>query len=193
MKLSRVISVLIAAFAIIFLVVIDQLTKFFASHNELLINGEEIIFIKHILSFKLAFNKGAAWSILSGEKFFLVSISLIASIIFVYLIIKLVDFKERILLSIALILIEAGAIGNLIDRAFYENGVIDFLNFMFMDFPTFNFADTCLTIGAVVLVVYILFFYKEPEKHKNNDNINEQGEENDVKDSVNCWKSSWRT
>ena len=91
------------------------------------------------------------------------------------MLVKLVDFKNNILLSIALILIDAGAIGNLIDRAFFEKGVIDFLNFEFMNFPIFNFADTCLTIGACVLVVYIIFFYKE-EDRKNKDQNNNLSE-----------------
>ena len=166
MKLTRKISLIISYATVILLVLIDQLTKYLAVTNEHLLNGETIMVIKYIISFKLAFNKGAAWSILEGQTFILVSISVIASLAVAFLIFKLVDFKKAPLLSIALILIDAGAIGNLIDRAFYEKGVIDFLNFEFMEFPTFNFADSCLTIGAVVLMVYIVFFYKEPPKDK---------------------------
>ena len=165
MKLTRKISIIISFAAVILLVLIDQLTKYLAVTN-LELNNPPVVFIKYILSFKLAFNKGAAWSILEGQTFILVSISVIASLVVAYLIYKLVDFKKAPLLSIALILIDAGALGNLIDRAFYEKGVIDFLNFEFMEFPTFNFADSCLTIGAVVLMVYIVFFYKEPPKDK---------------------------
>ena len=162
-------------------VIIDQLTKYIANTNEILLSGDKIMFIKHILSFKLAYNKGAAWSILTGKKFFLVSISLIASVLVIYLIIKNVDFKKNILLSCAFTLIASGAIGNLIDRAFYEEGVIDFLCFEFIDFPIFNVADSCLTVGAVILMVYVVFFYKEPEKKDEKaENVNNLGVEEDA-------------
>lgn len=168
-------SLLIAFACILVLIGIDQLTKWLCNTNEILLSGDKIIVIKNFISFRLAYNKGAAWSILEGKKFFLVSISLLASVFVTFMIVKLVDFKNNLLLSIALILIDAGSIGNLIDRAFYNEGVIDFLHLEFIDFPTFNFADSCLTCGAIVLMVYVLFFYKEPDK-KNPLN-NELGEE----------------
>ena len=177
----RKISIIIALFAVAILVGADQLTKYIANTNEILLSGDKIMFIKHILSFKLAYNKGAAWSILTGKKFFLVSISLIASVLVIYLIIKNVDFKKNILLSCAFTLIASGAIGNLIDRAFYEEGVIDFLCFEFIDFPIFNVADSCLTVGAVILMVYVVFFYKEPEKKDEKaENVNNLGVEEDA-------------
>ena len=174
MNKFRKISIIIALCSVLLLVGIDQLTKYIANNNEILLSGDKIMFIKHILSFKLAYNKGAAWSILYGKKFLLVAVSLIASIAVIFLIIKTVDFKNNILMSCALVLIASGAIGNLIDRAFYEEGVIDFLNFEFMSFPIFNFADTCLTVGAAILMVYVVFFYKDPknEKKENDDNTN---------------------
>ncbi len=157
-------SLLIAFGIILFLVGFDQLTKWLCNTNETLLSGSKIMVIEHFISFKLAYNKGAAWSILEGKKFLLVAISVLASIVVSVMIVKLVDFKNNLLLSIALILIDGGSIGNLIDRAFYSEGVIDFLNFEFMEFPTFNVADSCLTIGAVILMVYVMFFYKEPVK-----------------------------
>ena len=80
----RKISIIIALAAVLILVGVDQLTKYIANTNEILLSGEKIMFIKHILSFKLAYNKGAAWSILTGKKFLLVSISLIASVLVLY-------------------------------------------------------------------------------------------------------------
>lgn len=157
-------NLLISFACVIVLIGIDQLTKWLCNTNELLLSGEKIVVIENFISFRLAYNKGAAWSILEGKKFLLVSISLLASVVISFMIVKLVDLKNNLLLSIALILIDAGSIGNLIDRAFYSEGVIDFLHLEFMDFPTFNFADSCLTVGAITLMVYVLFFYKEPDK-----------------------------
>ena len=121
-------SLLIAFGIVALLIGIDQLTKWLCNTNEILLNDEKIIIIKNFVSLKLTYNKGAAWSILEGKKFLLVSISLIASVAVGVMIVKLLDFKNSILLSIALILIEGGSVGNLIDRAFYEEGVIDFIN-----------------------------------------------------------------
>lgn len=157
-------SLLISFACVLVLIGLDQLTKWLCNTNETLLSGDKIIVIKNIISFRLAYNKGAAWSILEGQKFLLVTISLLASAVITFMIVKLVDLKNNLLLSIALILIDAGSIGNLIDRAFYKEGVIDFLHLEFMDFPTFNVADSCLTVGAIVLMVYVLFFYKEPDK-----------------------------
>ena len=80
MNKFRKISIIIALCSVLLLVGIDQLTKYIANNNEILLSGDKIMFIKHILSFKLAYNKGAAWSILYGKKFLLVAVSLIASI-----------------------------------------------------------------------------------------------------------------
>lgn len=173
MKKTKCVNWIIAVGMVCLLVGLDQLTKYIANHNEILLSGEKIVFIKHILSFRLSYNTGAAWSILEGCKFLLVSISLIAGIVVTFLIIKYGDFKKNLLLTLSLTLIDAGAIGNLIDRAFYKKGVIDFLMFEFIDFPIFNLADSCLTIGAVILVVYVFFFYKE---EKNPPVLVEQGE-----------------
>ena len=168
---------IIISFVVIMLLIgIDQLTKWLCNTNETLLSGEKIKVIENLISFRLAYNKGAAWSILEGKKGFLVSISLLASIGVSVMVAKLVDFKNNLLLSLALILIDAGSIGNLIDRAFYKDGVIDFLYLEFMEFPTFNFADSCLTVGAIVLMVYVVFFYKEPDKKT--PQIKEGGEAN---------------
>ena len=141
--MNKKVSLLISFGIIVLLIGIDQLTKWLCNTNEVLLSGDRIMIIKNFVSLRLAYNKGAAWSILEGKKFLLVSISLLA---------------------IALILIDAGSIGNLIDRAFYSEGVIDFIHLEFIDFPTFNVADSCLTVGAIVLMVYVLFLYKEPNK-----------------------------
>ena len=166
-------SLLIAFGIALLLIGIDQLSKWLCNTNETLLSGDKINVINNVISFKLAYNKGAAWSILEGKKFILVSISLLASVIVGFMIVKLIDFKNNKLLSSALILIFSGSVGNLIDRAFYSKGVIDFLHLEFMEFPTFNFADSCLTVGAVVLMVYVLFFYKETNEPKKRETVNE--------------------
>ena len=126
MTLKRKISIIVSFVLVLLLVGIDQLTKYLAVTN-LELNNPPVEFIKYILSFKLAFNKGAAWSILEGQTFILVSISIIASAAVAFLIVKFTDLFKNPLFSISLILIDAGALGNLIDRAFYEDGVIELI------------------------------------------------------------------
>ena len=47
----------------------------------------------------------------------------------------------------------------MIDRLFYEDGaVVDFLYFKLIDFPVFNIADCGVTIGAILLLFYIIYF-----------------------------------
>ena len=68
------------------------------------------------------------------------------------------DLKNNFLYSISLILMISGTLGNFIDRVF-RGEVIDFLHFIFFkyDFPIFNVADICLTIGVILLAISVLF------------------------------------
>ncbi len=61
-------------------------------------------------------------------------------------------------------LIVGGGIGNLIDRIFYGY-VIDYISLSFFD-PVCNFADYCITVGTVLLVIYVLFFSKDLNEQK---------------------------
>ena len=155
-------SLLISFACVLVLIGLDQLTKWLCNTNETLLSGDKIIVIKNIISFRLAYNKGAAWSILEGQKFLLVTISLLASAVITFMIVKLVDLKNNLLLSIALILIDAGSIGNLIDRVLYGY-VIDFLYFSLIDFPVFNVADIYITVSAILLMILGVFYYKEED------------------------------
>ena len=60
-----------------------------------------------------------------------------------------------------------GGIGNLIDRIFYGY-VIDYISLSFFP-PVCNFADYCITVGTVLLMVYVLFFSEVGKKELKND------------------------
>ena len=68
-------------------------------------------------------------------------------------------------LSVAIII--SGAIGNFIDRCIGDGGVGDFLDFYFgsYNFPTFNVADMLVVCGSGLLLIYLIFFYKEGDMH----------------------------
>ena len=61
-----------------------------------------------------------------------------------------------------LILLTAGALGNLVDRLVLDY-VVDFFYFELIDFPIFNMADIYVSCGVVLLVLFFLFYYKDED------------------------------
>ena len=132
----------------IFIVLIDQFTKYLMSHNnKLFIN-------KNFLLFKLDFvkNYGAAFNIFSGNRIFLSLISIFFSILLIYLIFRKNTLNLFDLYSYSFIL--GGTIGNGIDRI-YKGFVVDFINLNIIDFPVFNIADISINIGFIFLLYNI--------------------------------------
>lgn len=115
--------------------------------------GSKKIIIKGFISFLTVHNFGAAWSIFSGKQIFLIIISFIFLFIIIFYYIK--EKSKSYLFNVAYGFILAGTFGNLIDRIFLGY-VRDFINLEFMDFPVFNVADACLTIGVVFFILYII-------------------------------------
>ena len=106
-------------------------------------------------------NTGAAWSILGNYTWLLAVFSAVASLVVLYIIIR--RKVTHPLGKWSLILILAGAVGNLIDRI-RLGYVIDMFRFLFVSFPVFNFADICITVGGILLCIYILFLYGKDKK-----------------------------
>ena len=121
---------------------------------------QSIKVIENFFHITYTHNTGAAFSILEGQKWFFVFSALIACIGIVGYINKSKDVTK--LIKFALMLIIGGAIGNLIDRVVYGY-VIDFLDFYIFgyDFPVFNVADCCITIGTGLLLLSIIFTKEE--------------------------------
>ena len=105
-------------------------------------------------------NTGAAFSILTGQRTFFLIITALFLLIVVFCAVKQILSKPYLLI---LAVITGGAIGNLIDRLFYGY-VVDMIAVDFMNFAIFNVADIFVTCGAIVLVIYTLFFDREPKK-----------------------------
>ena len=132
----------------IFIILIDQYTKYLMFYNKnLFIN-------KDLLLFKLDFvkNYGAAFNIFSGSRIFLSLISIIFSILLIYLILRKNNLNALDLYSYSLIL--GGTIGNGIDRIL-KGYVVDFINLNIINFPVFNIADISINIGFVFLLFNI--------------------------------------
>ena len=128
----------------IFVVILDQYTKYLIIHNfKSYLNKDFILF-----NIDYVKNYGAAFNILSGSRIFLSIVSIIFSIILVYLILKKTSSSLMELYAYGLIL--GGTIGNGIDRI--VNGfVIDFINIKIVNFPIFNIADISINIGFIFL------------------------------------------
>lgn len=111
-----------------------------------------------IFSFTYHENRGAAFGMFSNSRWIFMTVSTLAILaIAVYL---FVISENNILRSVSLSFIVGGGIGNMIDRIF--NGyVVDFLYFELIDFPIFNVADIFVTIGAILLLIQLLFFDKK--------------------------------
>jgi signal peptidase II len=110
-------------------------------------------------------NSGAAFSMLSGNRGFLIVFPCIMIAVCLYALHRM--GKTHRWLYCALPLIAAGGLGNLIDRVFRSGRVVDYLDFQLCNFAVFNFADICVTIGVIVMLFGILFLEKEePEAKK---------------------------
>ncbi len=138
---------------------------------------ESIPLIKNVFSLTFIRNEGAAWGMFADHRWvFLVitGIAIIALPILLYY-----YRKEPFLFGFSLSLIIGGAIGNMIDRLFLGS-VVDFFEFTFIDFPVFNVADICVTVGTVLMFIYLAFFDKTifADKTKRKDNETD-GAQND--------------
>ncbi|MBQ6717120.1 MAG: signal peptidase II [Clostridia bacterium] len=143
---------MVALLIIIIVLLSDILTKRWALKN--LLNGAGAIdAIPGIFRFRFAWNTGVAFSFLSGWPV-LVSVFtvLVLSAVAVFLFFAK---NQRLFDRVCLALIFAGGLGNFIDRIFY-GAVVDFIEFTFISFPVFNFADVCVVTGTALYAVRVL-------------------------------------
>lgn len=142
--------VIISFVLVLVLVVIDQLVKHWVVASVALNTAHPLL--PHVLALTNLRNNGAAWSILEGQQWFFSLVTVVALAVILYLFYRW-RHNPRLLLPLSFIL--AGAVGNFIDRI--QHGyVVDMFETLFMNFPVFNVADCCLTIGVVWLVIIII-------------------------------------
>ena len=146
------------------LVAIDLGTKTLVF--DLLKDENYYVVLDKIFALRLARNTGASFSILSGQLTFLTIMPLIAiAAIFTLLIVRP---NTPTNLRVSIIMIAAGALGNVIDRLALGY-VRDFIDYVFLDtffgidFAIGNVADLFLLMGVVLLVVYIIFEFSDSD------------------------------
>lgn len=154
---------LITLLTALFFLFADQVAKYLVvTHMSL---GQTIPVIDGVLYWHYALNSGAAFSMLQGYQWLFIAASSLAT---VAIVIFLARNKTPIhwigLFSLGLIM--AGAMGNLFDRLMHAgHEVIDFIYVNIpaikFDFAIFNVADSCVTVGAILLCAYILFKHEK--------------------------------
>lgn len=134
-------------------VVIDQVTK------AMVINafgpsedGKYTVIIPNVLDFRHDQNTGSAFSLFQGRSTFLLLIGLIVIGILVFYYRSLPQGNPLLRIAVGAVL--GGAVGNIIDRVRLGH-VTDW--FHIAHYPTFNFADSCITVGMLTLAIYFLF------------------------------------
>jgi signal peptidase II len=133
------------------IVALDQFTKFVVVRSFTL---HESVAVTPFFNLVLVYNRGAAFSFLAGasgwQTMFFIAIALAAAVWIVYLLRR---YPRETVFCLALTLVLAGAVGNVIDRIAL-GAVIDFLDFHAFGWhwPAFNVADSAITCGALLLV-----------------------------------------
>ena len=164
----------------IFFIAMDQLSKSLAV-NMLGQVGAVQSFIPHFIRFEYRENTGMAWGLLPNARVYFIIVTLILAAFLVFLLVRYRKLLPK-LSKVALTVILSGAIGNLIDRIFLGY-VRDFIAFDFIEFPVFNIADCCVTIGAVLLAVSLLLtkpgkdFIRQIDSNDKKSNKSDNGEE----------------
>lgn len=135
----------------ILVIAADQLSKILVVNNLGL--GQSVTAIDGIFNITYVQNQGAAFGVFQGKKVLLIVVSVLIFAALLWYIVKHRPKSKWLMWSLTLIC--AGGVGNLIDRIAFGY-VRDFIDVTFMRFPVFNIADCGVTIGAIMLALYIL-------------------------------------
>lgn len=145
------------------IVILDQITKELTiRHIPIGGDGGTVLWLFDLTHYK---NNGAAWSMLEGHTWLFILILVVFLALLVVCVVKKWVSKRFELVCLAAI--AGGGIGNAIDRIFRGGEVTDMIKFSFWrSFPTFNVADSFITVGCFALLVYLLFFDREKKGEK---------------------------
>ncbi len=136
------------------IILIDQVTKKTALLK--LNDGQVRSCCRNIVNLTLVKNSGAAFGILKGRQLLLkiITISLITVLLYFLVYFAITGIYTEI--TVALVFVLGGAIGNLIDRLRF-NYVVDFITLKFRGCPVFNIADIFIFLGSVIFVINTAF------------------------------------
>jgi len=144
----------------------DIVSKYLVVKN--LYPYDKIDFLGGFFRLSLTYNRGGVWGIFQGHKNTFLIISIIVLIIMIAYYVY--EKNKTLLFTIAMSLIMAGAVGNILDRLIASRpGVVDFISVGFDSFyrwPTFNIADSSVVVGAFLLMIVFYKFEKNNKAEK---------------------------
>lgn len=157
---EKKISCIIGIAGSVLLLLLDQFTKYLASTY--LKGGHSVILVKGVFQLHYLENRGAAFGMMQGMKPWFVVATLLMLVLMIFIYWKSPMEKRFRWARFILILLTAGALGNLVDRLIL-NYVVDFFYFELINFPIFNMADIYVSCGTVLLILFSLFYYKDED------------------------------
>ena len=143
-------------------IVLDQISKHWV--EAVLTYNEPVVFTS-FFNFTLRYNPGAAFSFLSDaggwQRWFFTIVALVVSAVLVVWIARVASTRK--LEAFGLTMILGGAIGNVYDRIVLGH-VVDFIVVHYEDYywPAFNLADSAITLGAILLIIDMIFTKEKP-------------------------------
>ena len=142
------------------IIAVDQISKYLIVEN-LKTEGTSVTVIGGLLDFTLSYDDGMAFGLGSAAfRWIFVGILVAVSIILIYFMFN-PKYRSPLFLSAAALVI-GGGVGNAIDRV--VNGyVVDFLALSFFP-PVCNIADYAITLGTVLLLIFVIFVYGKQDK-----------------------------
>ena len=160
---------------------LDLLSKnLVIANKETILNSspQGVILIPNFLAVSYVINTHAAFGVGIGtpllNRIMYICIATLASAAIIGVYVKHIKTLSK-MYKVCMMLILAGAIGNMIDRIFYtpeylcyvENGVVDWINFYGIWKFNFNWADSCVVVGCIMLIVYLIVLEVKENTAKN--------------------------
>ena len=147
-------------FPVLLLTLIDQFTKYLSIVFLKNTNGK--ILIPGVLELSYVENRGMAFGMLEGRQFLFGGMCVIFCIALIWVFVRIPKNRYYLPLLLTGAVLFGGAAGNFIDRLF-RGYVVDFIYFSLIDFPVFNIADIYVVCGGIVLVLLVVFKYKDED------------------------------
>lgn len=134
----------------ILLLIADQALKIIITDKFAV--GRNFLLIKNLLYFNLVHNEGAAFGLFQGGRIFLIIIAIFAVVLICFMANGDEALTGKSIFAYSLLI--GGIMGNMVDRIIHGY-VIDYISISIgkFSFPVFNFADICITLSILILIV----------------------------------------
>ncbi|XCP83795.1 signal peptidase II [Roseburia hominis] len=160
MKKLRISDYLYALVGAGVLILLDQFTKYLAVAH--LKDSAPFVIWKGVFELNYLENRGMAFGMMQNQRIFFVVMTTVVMAALIYFYAITPGERRYLPLRICMVFLGAGAVGNLIDRTLHGY-VVDFFYFSLIDFPIFNVADIYVTVTFGILLLLVLFYYKEED------------------------------